>query len=74
MAKQIQLTEEMSSDFHRLAKALAAIEKHNKIVRAIGAKYADFIDEYEDLLRRGTSVDGLGLSLKITRKLIAEEE
>lgn len=73
MAKLTQLTEEQHDDLIRLAKALAAIEKNNKIVKTIGAKYVDFIDEFEDQLRRGVTLDDLILSLKVTRKLIVEE-
>ena len=68
-----ELTEEQHEDFSRLAKALAAIEKNNKIVKTIGAKYVDFINENETLLKKGTIVGDLALSLKVTRKLIAEE-
>lgn len=71
--KLVELTEEQREDFTRLAKALLTIEKNNKIVKAIGAKYVDFIDEYEAQLRRGAVVGDLALSLKISRKLIAEE-
>ena len=73
MARLIELSEEQHDDFVRLAKALAAIEKNNKIVKAIGAKYLDFVDEFEDQLRRGLVIDDLELGLKVTRKLLATE-
>ena len=73
MAKLVELNEEQHEDFTRLAKALAAIEKNNKIIKTIGAKYADFINENESQLRRGVVVGDLALSLRISRKLIAEE-
>lgn len=73
MAKLVELSEEQHDDLVRLAKALAAIEKNNKIVKTIGAKYGDFVDEFEDQLRRGVTVGDLMLSLKVSRKLLAAE-
>lgn len=73
MARLTQLTEEQHEDLIRLAKALAAIEKSNKIVKSISAKYGDFIDEFEDQLRRGVTLGDLMLSLKVSRKLLASE-
>lgn len=73
MAKLTQLTEEQHEDLKRLAKALDTIEKQNRIVKTIGSKYIGFVDEYEDQLRRGITVDGIMLNLKVTRKLLAEE-
>lgn len=73
MARLVELTEEQHDDLVRLAKALAAIEKNNKIVKTIGAKYGDFVDAFEDQLRRGVTIGDLMLSLKVSRKLIAAE-
>lgn len=74
MAKLTELNEAEAADMKRLAKALETIDKANKVVKQIGGKYVDFITEHEAELRRGVTVNGLTLSLKITKKLIAVEE
>lgn len=67
------LTEEQRSDLHRLAQALRQVTETNVVIKNLNAKYADFLSRYEDQLKDGLTIDDLRLSIKYSRKLIAEE-
>ena len=66
-------TEEQKRDFHRLAESLAIVSEHNAVIKQLGAKYMDWVLEHEDELKSVIVIDGFKLSLKLSRKLIAEE-
>ena len=68
-----ELTKEQLEDLTLLADALEANEANNKIIKNIGAKYKDFIDENWNALINGVKVGQLWLKLKLSVKLIAEK-
>jgi len=68
-----ELTKEQVEDLTLLADALEANEANNKIIKNIGAKYKDFIDEYFNELVEGVKVGKLWLKLKLSIKLLAEK-
>ena len=71
-----QLTElnaEQRADLHRLAQALKAVSDTNAVIKNLNAKYADFLLQYEDDLKDGVTIGDLRLTVKYSRKLIAEE-
>jgi len=68
-----ELTKEQVEDLTLLADALEANDANNKIIKNIGAKYKDFIDEHFNELEDGVKVGKLWLKLKLTVKLLAEK-
>jgi len=68
-----ELTKEQAEDLTLLAEALEANEANNKIIKNVGAKYRDFIDEHWSELVNGVKVGKLWLKLKLTIKLFAEK-
>lgn len=68
-----ELTKEQTEDLTLLAEALEANESNLKIIKNIGAKYKDFIDEHFSELVDGVKVGKLWLKLKLSVKLIAEK-
>jgi len=68
-----ELTNEQREDMTLLADALEANEANNKIIKNIGAKYKDFIDENFNDLVNGVKVGKLWLKLKLSIKLLAEK-
>lgn len=68
-----ELTKEQVEDLTLLAEALEANDANNKIIKNIGAKYKDFIDEHWNTLVNGVKVGKLWLKLKLSVKLIAEK-
>ena len=73
MARLTQLTREQNEDLTLLAEALEANEANGKLIRNLGNKYKDFIDEHFEELAGGIKVGKLYLSLKLTTKLIASK-
>jgi len=68
-----ELTKEQCEDMTLLAEALEANEANNKIIKNIGAKYKDFIDEHFNELANGVKVGKLWLKVKLSVKLLAEK-
>lgn len=68
-----ELTKEQHDDLTLLAEALEANETNTKIIRNIGAKYKDFVDQNWNALVNGVKVDDLWLKLKLSVKLLAEK-
>ena len=68
-----ELTKEQKEDLTLLAEALEANEANNRIIKNIGAKYRDFIDENFNALVNGVQVGKLWLKLKLSVKLLAEK-
>ena len=68
-----ELTKEQAEDLTLLADALEANEANNKIIKNVGAKYKDFIDEHFNELVNGIKVGKLWLKLKLSVKLLAEK-
>jgi len=68
-----ELTKEQTDDLTLLAEALEANEANNKIIKNIGAKYKDFVDQYWSELVNGVKVGKLWLKLKLSVKLLAEK-
>ena len=68
-----ELTKEQVEDLSLLADALDANEANNKIIKNIGAKYKDFVDEHFNELVEGVKVGKLWLKLKLSVKLLAEK-
>lgn len=68
-----ELTKEQTEDLSLLADALEANEANAKVIRNIGAKYKDFVDEHFTELCEGVKVGKLWLKLKLSVKLLAEK-
>jgi len=68
-----ELNKEQTEDLTLLAEALEANEANGKIIKNIGAKYKDFIDEHWNELVNGVKVGKLWLKLKLAVKLLAEK-
>lgn len=68
-----ELTKEQTDDLTLLAEALEANEANNRIIKNLGAKYKDFIDENWNALVNGVKTGKLWLKLKLSVKLLAEK-
>ena len=68
--KTPEFTAEQIKELKQLAKAIEASEK----VKELRGHFKGVVETYEDALREGIDVDGLHLSLKVSRTLVAEEE
>lgn len=63
------LTDENLKELHELAQIEAKAERAAEIRK----RFKAFIDDHSDELKEGIEVDGLGLTIKLSKKLVVEE-
>lgn len=68
--KTPEFTAEQIKELKQLAKAIESSEK----VKELRSRFKGVVENYEEALREGIDVDGLHISLKVSRTLVAEEE